>query len=147
MKPKATFAKLKVSKEEANRYDWLFSESKKKLVMIRIESILLDFSLREASRGTSWQSLFSELSQVSRKDLWITRDLATVSLSLRVRQNRFGSNCTMGMFWGIQYSTVKSSSQWSCYHGIVLTTTRSANAAKPLLSSVELFACSIETFI
>ena len=78
--------------------------------MIRIESFLIfpycKRSIEEYKLTVSFCS-----SQVSRKDLWITRDLATVSLSLRVRQNRFGSNYTMGMFWGIQYTTVKSSSQ------------------------------------
>ena len=34
----------------------------------------------------------------------------------------------------------------SCYQGVELATTRSTNAAKPILSCVHLFACSIETF-
>ena len=34
----------------------------------------------------------------------------------------------------------------SCYQGVELATTRSTNAAKPILSCVHLCACSIETF-
>ena len=50
--------------------------------------------------------------------------------------------------WTTQYSIVqlKSSRRYNCYHGVALATTRSTNAAKPLLPSVNLFACSVETF-
>ena len=50
--------------------------------------------------------------------------------------------------WTTEYSIVqlKSSRRYNCYHGVALATTQSTSAAKPLLPSVNLFACSLETF-
>ena len=39
---------------------------------------------------------------------------------------------------------LKSSRRWTCYHGVTMATTRSTSAEKPLVSCVDLFACSEE---
>lgn len=49
--------------------------------------------------------------------------------------------------WTTQNSIIplKSSRGYNCYHGVALATTQSTNATKPLLPSVNLFACSVKT--
>ena len=44
----------------------------------------------------------------------------------------------------VQYRTVKILQTVTCYHGVALVTTLSTSAAKPLLTCVDLFACSME---